>query len=58
MVVGVHIYLPGLAVHKKWFQTMVSVKISDLVLVVDYGTLRGSWPLGRIERVNLAMTML
>ena len=44
-------YLPGLAVHKKWFQPMASVKIGDLVLVVDYGSPRGPWPLGRIVRV-------
>ena len=30
---------------------MANVKIGDLVLVVDYGTPRGSWPLGRIVRV-------
>ena len=30
---------------------MVNLKIGDLVLVVDYETPRGSWPVGRIVRV-------
>ena len=44
-------FLHGLTVRKKWFQTGPNLKIGDLVLVVDYGTPRGSWPLGRIVRV-------
>ena len=46
-----HEYLPGLTAHKKWFQAVPNLKVGDLVLIVDYGTPRGCWPLGRIVTV-------
>ena len=44
-------YLPGLTARKKWFQAVPNLKVGDLVLIVDYGTPRGCWPLGRIVTV-------
>ena len=46
-----HEYLPGLTARKKWFQAVPNLKVGDLVLIVDYGTPRGCWPLGRIVTV-------
>ena len=46
-----HEYLPGLTARKKWFQAVPYLKAGDLVLIVDYGTPRGFWPLGRIVTV-------
>lgn len=46
-----HEYLPGLTARKKWFQAVPYLKVGDLVLIVDYGTPRGCWPLGRIVTV-------
>ena len=46
-----HEYLPGLTARKKWFQPVPNLKVGDLVLIVDYGTPRGCWPLGRIVTV-------
>ena len=46
-----HEYLPGLTAHKKWLQAVPNLKVGDLMLIVDYGTPRGCWPLGRIVTV-------
>ena len=46
-----HEYLPRLTARKKWFQAVPNLKVGDLVLIVDYGTPRGCWPLGRIVTV-------
>ena len=47
-----HEYLPGLTARKKSFQAVPNLKVGELVLIVDYGTPRGCWPLGRIVTVS------
>jgi hypothetical protein len=43
-------YLPTLMERKKWNVPMRSVKVGDLVLLVDERTHRGDWPLGRVTK--------
>jgi hypothetical protein len=44
-------YLPALVQRAKWTQDVPNLKVGDLVIVVDYSTPRGTWPLGRIIEV-------
>jgi hypothetical protein len=39
-------YLPALFQRAKWTQDVPNLKVGDLVIVVDYSTPRGTWPLG------------
>lgn len=43
-------WLPGLNVRTKWNQQRRNMKVGDVVLVVEPGTSRGQWPLGRITQ--------
>ena len=41
-------YLPGLACRPKWRSESRSLAVGDLVLIVENGSPRGQWPLGRV----------
>ena len=42
-------YLPKLTKIVKWYEDDKSVKVGDLVLLLEDGVKRGSWPSGRFE---------
>ena len=44
-------YLTSLGSRSKWFQKSNNVKPGDVVLVIDPGTPRRQWNLGKIEAV-------
>ena len=46
-----HEYLTSLGSRSKWFDKRKNVKKGDVVLVIDSGTPRRQWKLGRIEAV-------
>ncbi|CAC5425028.1 unnamed protein product [Mytilus coruscus] len=44
-------YLPTLQQRNKWQREQRDIKIDDVVIVADYHTPRGQWPLGRVIEV-------
>jgi hypothetical protein len=46
-------YLTTLQERQKWLQPTRNVKVGDIVLVVDNTAPRNSWPMGRVEEVNI-----
>ena len=45
-------YLPTLNERKRWWASQgQQIKLGDLVLMIDHGLPRGSWPMGRVERL-------
>jgi len=43
--------VPKLSICQQWQQRRENIKIDDVVLVLEAGTPRGQWPLGRVEQV-------
>jgi transposase InsO family protein len=46
-------YLHTLQKRQKWLQPNRNLKVGDIVLIVDNTAPRNSWPMGRVEQVNV-----
>ncbi|XP_071950853.1 uncharacterized protein [Antedon mediterranea] len=44
-------WLPALNKRKKWREPKRDLRVDEVVLVVQKGTVRGQWPLGRIKEI-------
>jgi transposase InsO family protein len=46
-------YLPMLQTRQKWLQPQRNLAVGDIVLIADNTAPRNSWPMGRVEKINI-----
>ena len=46
-------YLPLLQRRQRWLQPERNLAVGDIVLVIDNSAPRNSWPMGRVEKINV-----